>query len=55
MSCMKGSDAVLFRFSFWDALIIESAITSGAQTLYTENLQDGQRIETLRIKNPFID
>ena len=44
----------LFRFSFWDALIIESAITSGAQTLYTEDLQAGQQIETLLIKNPFL-
>jgi predicted nucleic acid-binding protein len=41
------------RFSFWDALIIQAALSGGAQRLYSENMQDGRMIEGLRIENPF--
>ena len=41
------------RFSFWDALVIVAAARSGASRLYTEDLQDGQRILGLEIVNPF--
>ena len=44
-----------FRLSFWDALIIEAAIVGGADILYTEDLQHGQVIEQLKIRNPFVD
>jgi len=40
------------RLSFWDALIICSALEGGASILYSEDMQDGQAFETLRIKNP---
>ena len=40
-------------FSFWDALILEAAISTGADRLFTEDLQDGQTIDGLRIENPF--
>jgi len=40
-------------FSFWDALIIESAIDGGASRLWTEDLQDGQTFGKLVIVNPF--
>ncbi|MBA3584988.1 MAG: PIN domain-containing protein [Gemmatimonadetes bacterium] len=43
-----------FQHSFWDALIIEAAITSGADRLFTEDLQHGQLIESVRIENPFL-
>jgi predicted nucleic acid-binding protein len=43
----------LHRFSFWDSLIIESALSSGAETLFTEDLQDGRTVDGLRIQNPF--
>ncbi|EQD47588.1 PilT domain-containing protein [mine drainage metagenome] len=39
--------------SFWDALIVETALSSGAQRLYSEDLQDGREIGGLRIENPF--
>lgn len=39
--------------SFWDALIIEAARRSGADTLLTEDLQHGQRFGSLTIENPF--
>lgn len=40
--------------SFWDALIIQAALESGASLLYTEDLQHGRRIEGLTIQNPFV-
>lgn len=40
--------------SFWDALIVEAANSSGAQKLLTEDLQHGQRIDGLEIHNPFL-
>jgi predicted nucleic acid-binding protein len=40
--------------SIWDAMVIEAALRSGAQTLYTEDLQHGQRFGDLTIINPFI-
>jgi len=39
--------------SFYDALIVSSAITAGCQTLWTEDLQDGRRIRSVDIRNPF--
>jgi predicted nucleic acid-binding protein len=44
-------DAVL---SFWDALIIVAAARSGAVTVYTEDLSNGQEILGVRIMNPFV-
>ncbi len=44
-----------WQFSFWDALIVEAAIQGGASVLYSEDLQDGQVIENLEIKNPFLE
>lgn len=40
-------------FSWWDSLIVAQALASGASTLLTEDLQDGQEIDGLRIVNPF--
>jgi len=42
------------RLSFWDALIVETALEAGATTLLTEDLQHGQVIGTLRVHNPFL-
>lgn len=39
--------------SYWDSLIVETARSAGAEILYTEDLQDGQKIDGLRIVNPF--
>ena len=41
------------KLSYWDALIVETAITAGADMLFTENLQRGRRFGHLRIVNPF--
>ncbi len=41
------------KISFWDALIVVAAARSGAAVLYTEDLNDGQEILGVRIRNPF--
>lgn len=41
------------RLSFWDALIVQAALDSGAAALWSEDLQHGQVIDGLRIENPF--
>lgn len=43
-----------YGFSLYDLLIVAAALESGCRTLYTEDLQHGQRIEkTLVVRNPF--
>jgi predicted nucleic acid-binding protein len=41
------------QLSFWDALIIAAAEKAGAAHILTEDLNHGQIIEGIRIKNPF--
>jgi predicted nucleic acid-binding protein len=41
-----------YRLSFWDALVIHAAHAAGAEILYSEDLSDGQRYGTVRVKNP---
>ncbi|HEU4325903.1 MAG TPA: PIN domain-containing protein [Roseiflexaceae bacterium] len=41
------------HLSFWDSLIVASALASGAMALYTEDMHDGLVIESLTIINPF--
>jgi predicted nucleic acid-binding protein len=40
-------------FAFWDAMIVEAALLSGATTLLTDDLQDGRQVGGLTIENPF--
>lgn len=40
-------------YSFYDALILASALAGGCKEIYTEDLQDGHRIAGLTIINPF--
>ena len=42
-----------WKFSFCDSLIVAAALTAGCTRLLSEDLQDGQRIDTLIIENPF--
>jgi predicted nucleic acid-binding protein len=41
------------KLSFWDALVVVAAARSGAEVLYTEDLNDGQEILGVLISNPF--
>jgi len=50
----RGLDlAERYGMSIYDALIVAAAALAGCNTLYTEDLQHGQRIEGLAIRNPF--
>lgn len=43
-----------YGFHFYDALVVASALGVGCETLYTEDLQDGQVVDDrLTIRNPF--
>jgi len=43
----------LHGFSFWDALVLQTAKQSGCSTLFSEDMQHGQEIDGVRIVNPF--
>jgi predicted nucleic acid-binding protein len=40
--------------SVWDALLVAACLDAEVTTLYTEDLQHGADIESLRIVNPFV-
>jgi predicted nucleic acid-binding protein len=43
----------LHSFSFWDALILRAAGQSGCRVLLSEDMQEGQEIDGVRVVNPF--
>ena len=45
--------SIQHQWSIWDAMVVEAALRSGAQTLYTEDLQHGQRISGMTVVDPF--
>jgi len=48
------SIAQRYKYSYWDSLILSSALENGCKVLYTEDMQDGQTIDgKLKIENPF--
>jgi len=42
------------HLSYYDALIVEAAIRSGASILYTEDLHHGTRYGSIELCNPFL-
>jgi predicted nucleic acid-binding protein len=44
-----------YQLSFYDSLIVATAIENNCTKLYSENLNNGQSIEGLKIINPFKD
>ncbi len=42
------------KLSYWDSLIIASAVKAGCGEIITEDMNHGQMIEGLVIRNPFI-
>lgn len=42
-----------YRFAFYDSLIVSAALEAGCKVLYSEDLQNSQRIDGLTIENPF--
>ena len=47
--------AALYGYHIYDALILASALESHCDTLYTEDMQNGQSIGPLTIRNPFLN
>lgn len=41
------------RLSFWDAMIVQTAIGAGAEILWSEDFAPGTRFETVTVRNPF--
>ena len=42
-----------YGFSFYDSLIVAAGLEAGCRTLFTEDLQHGQRVEGLTVVDPF--
>ena len=59
VECTPGEISMAFRIedesriTFWDALIVASALKSGASRILSEDLNAGQTIAGIRIENPF--
>ncbi|HZW26446.1 MAG TPA: PIN domain-containing protein [Gallionella sp.] len=44
-----------YSFSYWDSLIVAAALDAGCTTLFSEDMQHGQKIESaLIVINPFL-
>ncbi|HVZ85119.1 MAG TPA: PIN domain-containing protein [Terracidiphilus sp.] len=43
-----------YQVSYWDALVIRMAKQGGCSVLLTEDMNDGQVIDGVRIVNPFV-
>jgi predicted nucleic acid-binding protein len=43
-----------YGISFWDALVVHAAESSGASVLYSEDLSDGRVLGTVRVVNPLL-
>ncbi len=49
---MKISEST--QFTYWDSLILAMAIDTGCSILYSEDLNNGQEIEGVKVVNPFV-
>ncbi|MFM2059551.1 MAG: hypothetical protein RLY71_3936 [Pseudomonadota bacterium] len=43
-----------YGLSYWDGLIVASALHQGCRYVLTEDLQHGQQIDSVQILNPFV-
>lgn len=43
-----------FRLAWYDSLIVAAAIEAQCDTLYSEDFQHGQRLDSVTITNPFV-
>jgi predicted nucleic acid-binding protein len=53
MSAIEAEER--YQISFWDGLILAAAEAGGAEVLYTENLNDGQRYGAVVARHPFAE
>jgi predicted nucleic acid-binding protein len=42
------------KLSWWDALIVNSALQLGCSTLWSEDFSDGRRYGTVTVRSPFL-
>jgi predicted nucleic acid-binding protein len=56
--CREGTPAKVeesrYGYSIYDALILAAALEADCDVLYTEDMQNGQVIGPLTIRNPFL-
>lgn len=45
--------SLLWRVSFWDAMVLTAAIKAGASVLWSEDLNHGQSYDGTIVRNPF--
>lgn len=43
-----------YGYSIFDSFIVAAALSAGARTLFSEDMRDGQAIDGLTIRNPFL-
>ena len=43
-----------YKMSWWDALVVNSAVELGCGVLWSEDLADGQRYGSVTVRNPFV-
>lgn len=57
MEVHRGGIDIARRFGFriYDSLILSTARLAGSRVVYTEDLQDGQMIDGVLVRNPFAD
>lgn len=41
------------QLNFWDAMVVQAAAELGCDVLWTEDMNDGQLVRGVRIRNPF--
>jgi predicted nucleic acid-binding protein len=46
---------VRYKISFWDALVLQAAESSGATVLYSEDLSAGQHYGSIQVVNPLVE
>ena len=44
---------VRYQLSFWDAMILQSAIRLECSVVWSEDLENDQNYYTVRVQNPF--
>lgn len=42
------------QLSFWDAMVVRSATQMNCSVLWTEDLNHGQRVSGIELRNPFV-
>ncbi|HEY6058367.1 MAG TPA: PIN domain-containing protein [Candidatus Limnocylindrales bacterium] len=52
---MAIANADAWQLSYWDALIVAAAETSGCAAVLSEDLSHGRTYGSVRVENPFID